>query len=350
MGELEQLLVAHITANGAIGFDEYQANALYAPGLGFYSRGGGAGRRRDFVTSPEVGPLFGAVLARALDAWWDELGRPERLPVVDAGAGPGALARTVLAAAPRGAEALELTLVEVADVQWATHPAGVTSRPELPAPGELGPGPVIVLANELLDNVPVSVVERTAGGWVEVTVDVADGALVEGRRPLAPMQQTWCDQRAPGASVGARIPVQAQAAEWLGQALAVAAGGRVVVVDYARTTADMAAVAPEQWLRTYAGHGRAGDPLVHPGTADITCDVAVDQLALVAPPGRVRTQAEFLRAHGIDELVAEGRARWHELGLAGGLEAIAGRSRVTEAEALLDPTGLGGFTVMEWSA
>ena len=55
-----------------------------------------AGRRGDFLTAPEVGPLYGAVLARAIDAWWIELGRPDPFVVVEAGAGPGTLARSVL--------------------------------------------------------------------------------------------------------------------------------------------------------------------------------------------------------------------------------------------------------------
>jgi SAM-dependent MidA family methyltransferase len=67
--------------------------ALYDPATGFYETGGRAGRRGDFLTSPEVGPLFGAVVARALDRWWDGLGRPDPFVVVDAGAGPGTLAR-----------------------------------------------------------------------------------------------------------------------------------------------------------------------------------------------------------------------------------------------------------------
>ncbi|MGN6694257.1 MAG: SAM-dependent methyltransferase [Aquihabitans sp.] len=348
MGELEQLLVAHIAANGPIGFDEYQAHVLYAPGLGFYQRGGGAGRRRDFLTSPEVGPLFGAVLARALDAWWADLGRPQRIHLVDAGAGPGGLTRSIIAAQPACGDALACTLVEAGEVQWATHPVGTTSRTDLPKPRELD-GPVVVIANELLDNLPVSVVERTADGWEEVVVDVVDGRLAEGRRPLEPVQVGWCSARAPEAVVGARIPAQAEAAAWLREALELAAGGRVVVIDYARTSAEMAAVAPHEWLRTYTSHGTGGSPYDGPGRSDITSDVAIDQLALIEPPTSIRTQAEFLRAHGIDELVAEGRATWERLGLAGGLEAIAGRSRITEAEALLDPTGPGAFTVLEWT-
>lgn len=347
-GELERLLVSHIRDHGPIGFDEFQAHALYAPGLGFYRRGGGAGRRRDFLTSPEVGPLFGAVVARALDTWWDDLGQPARYPVVEAGAGPGTLARSILAAAPRCAPALELVLVEVGEPQWSSHPPEVTSRMDLPQPGELGTDPVVVLANELLDNLPVALVERGAQGWHEVVVDMADDRLVEATRDLPAAQQEWCEQRAPGAAVGARLPVQAEASAWLGQALALAAGGRVVAIDYARTSAEMAAIPQGEWLRTYADHRRGTAVLVGPGDADITCDVAVDQLALTAEPAQQRSQAEFLHAHGIDDLVAQGQQIWADHGLAGGLAAIAGQSRGIEAQALVDPAGLGGFTVLEW--
>lgn len=347
--ELERLLVSHLAAHGPIGFDEFQAQALYAPELGFYRRGGGAGRRRDFLTSPEVGPLFGAVLANALDAWWEELGRPDPYLVVEAGAGPGTLARTILAAAPRCAGALQLVLVEVGEPQWSTHPADTTTLAELPAPGELGPGPVVVLANELLDNLPVALATRSEAGWFEVAVGAGEGRLVEVLRPLPAAQQRWCTERAPTAEVGARVPVLAEAADWLRRALGLGAGGRVVAIDYARTTAELAALDPHQWLRTYAGHGRGGPPLADPGGQDITCDVCLDQLALVAAPTHIRTQAEFLREHGIEELVEAGRQVWAELGLAGGLPAIAARSRATEAEALLDPAGLGGFTVVEWT-
>ncbi len=351
MHELEAALAAHITEVGPIGFDAYVDHALYAPGLGFYARGGGAGRRRDFLTSPEVGPLFGAVVARALDAWWDELGRPDPYWVVEAGAGPGTLARSVLAAPARCAGARRLVLVEEAEVQWATHPPGVTSRRALPAPGELGPGPVVVLANELLDNLPFGLVVLAEPGWCELAVGLdGAGALAEVLVPLEPRRAGWCRGKAGrDAEVGTRLPVQAAAAEWLDGALELAgAGGRVVVVDYASTTRRMAQRPWTEWVRTYAGHGRGTHPLADPGSCDITVEVAVDQLASVSPPDLDRDQAAFLAAHGIDELVAEGAAVWRERGAAGGLAAIAGRSRVHEAEALTEPTGLGAFRVLEW--
>src|SRR5256885_14580399 len=65
--------------------------ALYDPAGGFFARAGGAGRAgSDFITSVEVGSLFGALVARAVDGWWDGLGRPDPFLVVDAGAGRGA--------------------------------------------------------------------------------------------------------------------------------------------------------------------------------------------------------------------------------------------------------------------
>ena len=94
--------------------------------------------------------------------------------------------------------------------------------------------------------------------------------------------------------------------------------------------------------------GGSGSWLEWPGHCDITADVAFDQVQ-ADHRAVVCSQADFLRAHGIDELVAEGRARWRERAGVGDLEALAARSRATEAAALLDPAGVGGFTVLEWT-
>src|SRR6059058_1406893 len=101
MSGLHARVVERIRRFGPISFTDYVELALYDPVDGFYASGGQAGRRGDFITSPEIGPLFGAVLARAIDAWWAELGQPDPFVVVEAGAGPGTLARAVLAERPR---------------------------------------------------------------------------------------------------------------------------------------------------------------------------------------------------------------------------------------------------------
>jgi SAM-dependent MidA family methyltransferase len=292
--------------------------ALYHPERGFYAGGlRGAGRRgRDFLTSPEVGPLFGAVVARALDAWWEEAGRPASWTVVDSGAGPGTLGRAVALAGP--ACRPEWSDVEVGDA--------------LPARAD------VVLANELLDNLPFDVLEYRDGRWWEVLFGQP------GQEALVPTDRTGPD----GVVEGARIPVQEAAVAWLRHALGMA--GRVVALDYCSTTAEMSARRWTEWVRTYRSHGRGSHPLADLGAQDITCEVAVDQLAAVRTPDHDRSQAEWLAAHGIDELVEEGKRVWRERAAIGDLAAVRARSRINEAAALTDPTGLGAFRVLEWIA
>ena len=76
---VDRMVADLVRHSGPVPLDEVLELALYHPSHGFYGSGAGAAGRRggDFVTSPEVGPLYGAVLARALERWWDELGRPD---------------------------------------------------------------------------------------------------------------------------------------------------------------------------------------------------------------------------------------------------------------------------------
>ena len=312
--------------------------ALYGE-HGFYTRGGRAGRRGDFLTSPEVGPLFGAVIARSLDAEFERLGRPQPFTFVEAGAGTGALARAVLAARPACSDSLRYVAVEISETQRRHHPVGVESVDSLPA----GPVDGVVLANELLDNLPFRLVVFD-GAWREAFVaEDASGELVEVLgAPLDPVPPVLPARPAHGA----RAPLQDAARQWLAAATALLRSGRVVVIDYARpATAELAARPWREWLRTYRSHGRGGHYLADPGEQDITADVALDQLP---EADVVRTQAQFLRRWGIDELVADGRRAWTRAAASPDLAAVTMRSRAREAEALLDPAGLGAFIVAEW--
>jgi len=326
-------------AGGPIGYDEVIELALYDADHGFYETGGGAGRQGDFLTSPEVGPLFGAVLARALDSWWRDLGQPDPFTVVEAGAGRGTLARAILAARPACSPALRYVAVERSAALRSQLPDDIESCVVLPAEAVVG----VVLANELLDNLPFRLLQRAHDGWREVRVDEHLGEVLRSAPP------GLGEHLAPDAPVGARIPLQGLAARWLDAALRQVARGRVVLLDYADTTPSMAVRPWTDWVRTYRGHGRGGHPLAHVGGQDVTCEVAIDQLATVRVPTADRSQAEFLRAHGIDELVEAARRAWQERAHIGDLQAMKDRSRIGEAAALTDPTGLGGFRVLEWA-
>ena len=290
-------------------------DALYGPD-GFYTSGRGAGRQRDFLTSPEVGPLFGAVVSRFVM-------NQKASVVVEAGAGTGALAASV----------------DVPGVKWLAVERSPALRAQIIERGfqaapDLPPKANLIIANELLDNLPPLILERTAGGWAEVRVE-------GGREVLAP----WtADDDVPDvdAKPGARIPVHRRARQWIAQARAT--GAHVVCIDYTTTTQRAADAPMDEWLRTYRGHTRGAHWLTDLGQQDITCQVCLDQLE----PDRTTTQADWLHENGIDDLVAEARQAWEVGAARPDLVALKARSRLTEAKALTDPAGLGAFTVMEW--
>ena len=372
-------MAERIRRRGPLPFDQWMEAALYDPDRGFFARAGGAGRARgDFLTSVEVGSLFGALIARAADGWWDELGQPDPFLLVDAGAGRGQLARDVLRAAPRCAPALRYVLVERSArlrAAQAEHlslePAELVLGPAVPLePDEepvaiegsgpmvtaledlpAGPAIGIVVANELADNLPCRIVERTAGGWSEIRVGVAGESFAEIVLPADEGLAAAADRLAAGLDLpaGVRLPMPTALFGWLRSAAAVLRRGVIVLVDYSAPVAELAARGQDGWLRTYRGQQRGAGPLDSPGSQDITTDVPLEALRRAAAAAglsvqREVTQAEWLRSLGIDELVEEARAAWHSR-TANDLAALAARSRVHEAEALLDPAGLGAHRV-----
>jgi SAM-dependent MidA family methyltransferase len=370
-------LAEMIHREGPITFDRFMETALYGEG-GFFASGHGAGRAgRDFVTSPETGPLFGICMARALDRLWRALDEPDPFLVVEAGAGNGRLAREVLRAAPDCVRALRYVLVErsaalraaqrehlpIEPVDEALGPfvrrddedravpaplAGpvFTALEELPALAASG---AVVIANELLDNLPFGIAQWDGARWLEVRVgrrepDAFEEVLVPVDAELGPLP-------APGTTraLGTRVPIPRGLQEWWHACEGVVREGFVLVVDYAVSFDDLAA---RPWLRTYRGHARGTDPLDAPGEQDITADVVLEQLDAASPFARLRIdrQAEWLAGLGIHDLVDEGRRIWQARAAEGDLAALTGLSRVTEAAALTDLDGLGAHKVVLFGA
>lgn len=315
VGQIERAIAQ---AGGWIGFRTFMDLVLYAPGLGYYAAGtqkfGPAG---DFVTAPEISPLFSRCLARQCAQVLRALGGGDLLEL---GAGTGTMAADLLAELDRlglcperylilepspqlrqrQRETLETRLPHLADrVQW------LESLPEEPIRG-------VVLANEVVDAMPVrcfalrehGVMERgvsltAAGlGWAEREADAELRARVEGLLGSLP-------ERLPQ---GYQTELNPDIGPWLRSIAGIIESGAVVLIDYGYPRCEY--YAPERVEGTLLCHYRHrvhDDPFLWPGLQDITASVdftAVAEAAVAA--GFVvdgfTTQASFLIANGLEDL------------------------------------------------
>jgi SAM-dependent MidA family methyltransferase len=314
-----------IEANGPITFAEYMELALYGPG-GFYERPR-VGVDADFVTSPHVHPIFAGLLARALTDIHEALEQPDPFRVTEVGAGDGTLARQVLAS------------LEGLPVEYHAVEVGRGRRTQLEQ--LLGPGAVsttldppvdVVVANELLDNLPFRVIR----GRREVCVGIDEDRLVEVLAPLG--EQLHRFTRADHAD-DVVVPIGAFA--FVDRLASVLERGYAILIDYGQVGT---AGGP---VHGYREHGLVADVLASPGDTDVTAGVDVSLIEEHARPAGLNvfpsvTQTEALRALGFGGWMHEELAHQHkQLETRDGSGAVrtwSGRSRAT---LLVDPAGLG---------
>ena len=276
-------------------FDAFVEQRLYAEGHGFYAEHGSAGGARgDFITSPEVGPLFGAVIGRYLDQRWRDLAQPDEFRVIEVGAGKGTLAAAILASAPDCLSALNYQLVERSEHQLEQARSLLGDRAEYSRNLDESSSPGVVLANELLDNLPFRVIVRRGSEFHEWFVE--DGtAIVE--YPAVVEVGDW-----PGKlPEGVAFPWHEQAARWIAVARSAIGTGAVLAFDYGVSqTADLVGGA---WPRTYRGHHRAAVPV------DSASDHTPSQRGFdhLAPVWR-RPHSEVINAVADPELEVQQRA------------------------------------------
>lgn len=331
-------------------FDEYMAWCLYDPEIGFFSatrsdvRSTKAG---DFLTSPEVSAEFGRALGRFVTAEHDRVGVDGEFLVIDVGAGTGSLLRS-LAETWRG-QALGIELSPAAREALAIDGlGGLSSLDAATGTGIDG----VVVANELIDNIPMAVVERTENGWVEHAVTHGTDGLSFTTVPPRPEVDEWATRYAGAVPVGSLVEVQLEAQRWVTDVLSRIDAGALVIIDYGGTSEELADRRSRGGtVRTYRAHHLGPDPLAAPGETDITADVEFTALgdACTAAGATVELmrQDDFLRAWGLEDVVSG--LRHEELAAAREgdvMRQMTLKSQRLDAEALLHPRGLGDFRVL----
>lgn len=337
--QLQALIHTTIADSGGwISFARYMNLALYAPGLGYYSAGShklGAGG--DFVTAPELSPLFGRSLARQVAELMAQ-GIPD---IIELGAGSGALAATLLSElatlgqAPQRYRILEVS-AELRERQQALlhecvpdHFDSVEWLDALPDSFS-----AVVIGNEVLDALPVRRVRQTEAQLHELGVCAKDGALDWAQRPADAALIAATPRDLPGdyeTEIGIAAPALVRS---LGGQLS---RGVLLFFDYGFPAHEF--FHPQRkrgTLMCHYCHHAHDDPFLWPGLQDITAHVDFSAIAHAGAEAGLDLlgytgQAQFLINSGITSLLAETPAE----------DVLRYAPLAAQAQQLLSPAEMG---------
>jgi SAM-dependent MidA family methyltransferase len=348
---LVEALRAEIERDGPITFARFMETALYDPGHGYYVTSASRPTRDgDFLTAPELHPVFGRLVGRQLTECWDRLERPDPFTVREYGAGTGALAATIVRGLEADGSALATVLryepVEIDERRRGQlmrrllelDPGGVVDVPGRPITG-------VVLANEFLDALPVHRVEGSPDGLRELYVGWDGERFVDvAGSPSDPRLAARLMAEGVRLEEGQQAEICLGLEAWLAEVAAGLERGWVIVIDYGHPAGEL--YAPRRRTGTllgYLGHRVVDDPYINIGRQDLTAHVdrtALERAAVEAgfTVEGTTSQAEFLAGLGLGELVAEASTGT----TAGIVEYLELRGATVR---LLDPRALGGFVV-----
>jgi NADH dehydrogenase [ubiquinone] 1 alpha subcomplex assembly factor 7 len=332
MNALGERIAALIEAQGPISVAQYMTLALHDAEGGYYATRDPFGREGDFITAPEISQMFGELLGLWCGQAWVDQGCPQNTKLVELGPGRGTLMADALRAlkrVPGFLDEVEIILVEAsgtlreiqaaklgdsgARIRWTQH-------------FDVRDAPLLLLANEFFDALPVRQYVKTARGWCERMVVLKDGALAFALAPIVTPAAAVPASRAgaPDGGVYETSPAGTSLIEEIARVIA-AHGGAALLLDYGYREIGFG-----ETLQAVGGH-RFAEILAAPGTLDLSAHVDFTALSEAARHGGAtvigpRPQGEFLTALGIN-------ARARRLGDANPAEAggiAAAIARLTE--------------------
>jgi NADH dehydrogenase [ubiquinone] 1 alpha subcomplex assembly factor 7 len=307
--DLGARLARHIRAHGPISIAAFMAMALHDPEAGYYARRRPIGAAGDFITAPEVSQIFGELIGLWCAEQWQRLGHPDPVVVAELGPGRGTLMADFVratASVPGFREAMRLHLVETSEVLRNEQRRLLANADPVWIEGfdELPEGPLLLVANEFVDALPIRQLARGQRGWCERLVGVDDGdrlIFIDG--PESPALGLLVPAGRREAPVGTVVEICPAAA-----ALAAALGDRLrrqpgvaLFIDYGYSDGP-----PGPTLAAIAGH-RSSGVLDHPGTADLSAHVDFAAFAAAARAAGAMVHGPIAQGRFLTALGAEAR-------------------------------------------
>ena len=297
MTPLAKILAEMIAAEGPMALDRYMGLCLGHPVHGYYMKRDPFGARGDFITAPEISQIFGELIGVWCAAAWDAMGKSKQFNPVELGPGRGTLMADILKAVkvmPGFREAARVHLVEMSPtlrkLQKEKLGADATWHDSL---ADVPEGPMLLVANEFFDAIPIRQFEKREGKWFERCI----GAEGMGLTPA-----TLDIMQGSDGDVIEFAPQRLEIAKEIGQRLA-SHKGAALIIDYGHLQ-----TAPGDTLQATRAH-KYVELTDRPGESDITSHVDFEALgkALVQGGARVQlaiTQQAFLLAMGLERRAA----------------------------------------------
>lgn len=274
-----------IARTGPITFCDWMKAALYDPGEGYYGASRSRwGREGDYRTSPERSRLFAATFARYFAKLFDELGRPSRWTILEAGAGDGHFAEGVLqtlkGSFPHVFAATSYVIDEVSSHSRslaAQRLKAFADQVEFKPIDEVALDPGVLFSNELLDAFPVHRVIKHESRLLEFYVNVGENGDFEwqvdaSRADLSSRFKNYFDELGIQLEDGQVAEVSLEIEEWLGRVATSLRIGYLVTVDYGAAAEDLYSPLADKLgtLRGFQRHQFVDDLLAEPGEHDLT--------------------------------------------------------------------------------
>jgi SAM-dependent MidA family methyltransferase len=301
MTALADLLARRIRATGPVSMADYMADCLMHPAHGYYTTRDPLGRAGDFITAPEISQMFGELIGLCLAQAWLDQGAPAPVTLAELGPGRGTLMADALRATARVPgfhAALSVHFVETSPTLRAAQARAVPGAVWHDRVQDLPQGPLLLIANEFLDALPIRQFRRTGQHWAEVMVGLSpDATLTPGLAPPAPLAAL--DHRLADTGEGDIVEL-CPALPGVVQAVATRIahhGGAALFVDYGHWSS------LGDTLQALAAHAPVS-PFAAPGQADLTAHVDFAAIARAAPPAQTTVmvpQGLFLDRLGIGQ-------------------------------------------------